>query len=64
MSSRVDNLIKIRGFRIEPNEIIAILDTHPAVQASAVIAWQDGTNNQRLVAYIVVNQAPSSSNSH
>ena len=57
-------MIKIRGFRIEPNEIIAILDTHPAIQTSAVIAWQDGTNNQRLVAYMVVNQAPCSSNNH
>ncbi len=52
---RVDDLIKIRGFRIEPNEIIAVLDTHPAIQTSVVMAWQDGTNNQRLVAYLLVN---------
>jgi amino acid adenylation domain-containing protein len=53
---RMDNLIKIRGYRVEPNEIITILDTHPAVQASAVIERGD-TNNQRLLAYIVVNHA-------
>jgi amino acid adenylation domain-containing protein len=54
---RVDDMIKIRGYRVEPNEIIGVLDTHPAVQASAVIERQDGTGNQRLVAYIVVNHA-------
>jgi amino acid adenylation domain-containing protein len=53
---RMDNLIKIRGYRVEPNEIITILDAHPAVQASAVIERGD-TNNQRLLAYIVVNHA-------
>jgi amino acid adenylation domain-containing protein len=54
---RVDDMIKIRGYRVEPNEIIGVLDTHPAVQASAVIEEQDGTGNKRLVAYIVVNHA-------
>lgn len=52
---RVDDMIKIRGYRVEPNEIIAVLDTHPAVQASAAIARKDGTENPLLVAYIVVN---------
>lgn len=54
---RVDDMIKIRGYRVEPNEIIGVLGTHPAVRASAVIEGQDGTGNQRLVAYIVVNYA-------
>ena len=54
---RVDDLIKVRGYRVEPNEIIAVLDTHPAIQASAVIEQKDGTDNERLVAYIVVNHA-------
>lgn len=51
---RVDDQIKIRGYRIEPNEIIAALDIHPAIQASAVIARQDGMDSHSLVAYIVV----------
>jgi amino acid adenylation domain-containing protein len=51
---RVDDQIKIRGYRIEPNEIIAVLNTHPAVQASAVITRQDGMDSESLVAYIVV----------
>lgn len=54
---RVDGLIKIRGFRIEPNEIISVLNSHPAIQASAVTDWPDGTDNQRLVAYIVLKQS-------
>ena len=52
---RVDDLIKIRGYRIEPNEIVAVLDTHPGVQASAVIDRKNGTDSKHLVAYIVVN---------
>ena len=56
---RMDDQIKIRGYRIEPNEIIAVLNTHPAVHASAVIKRQDATDSQSLAAYIVVshNQA-------
>lgn len=54
---RMDNLIKIRGYRVEPNEIIAVLNMHPAIQASAVIEGKDGGENQRLVAYIVLNHA-------
>lgn len=54
---RVDDLMKIRGYRIEPNEIISVLNTHPTVEASAVTQQKDGTDNQRLVAYIVVKQA-------
>jgi amino acid adenylation domain-containing protein len=53
---RVDQMIKIRGYRIEPNEIMAVLDTHPAVQESVVIAGQDCTDNPHLIAYIVVKQ--------
>ena len=57
---RVDDLIKIRGYRVEPNEIIAVLNSHPAVQRSAVIQRQDNEDNQSLVAYIVLDQAQAS----
>ncbi|HEY6969692.1 MAG TPA: non-ribosomal peptide synthetase [Candidatus Angelobacter sp.] len=59
---RVDNLIKIRGYRIEPNEIVSVLNTHPAVQASAVVAREDGTRNLRLLAYLVISQTQISPN--
>jgi amino acid adenylation domain-containing protein len=54
---RVDNLIKIQGYRIEPNEIIGVLNRHPAILASAVVARKDGMENSRLVAYIVLEDA-------
>jgi amino acid adenylation domain-containing protein len=51
---RIDYLIKIQGYRVEPNEIVGVLDRHPAILASAVVARQDGTENPRLVAYLVL----------
>ena len=52
---RIDEQIKILGHRIEPNEIVAVLDRHPAIEASRVIAQGDLCSEKRLVAYVVLN---------
>lgn len=52
---RIDEQIKILGHRIEPNEIVTVLDRHPAVRASRVVARDDGCSDKHLVAYVVLD---------
>lgn len=52
---RIDDQIKIRGYRVEPSEIITVLDRHPAVSTSYVIARGTHSAEMQLVAYIVPN---------
>ncbi|HKD80950.1 MAG TPA: non-ribosomal peptide synthetase [Candidatus Angelobacter sp.] len=49
---RNDDQIKIRGFRIEPNEIVAALNRHPAVESSAVKVV-GSFEEKKLAGYIV-----------
>lgn len=58
---RIDDQIKILGHRIEPNEISAVLDRHPAIQSSVVVAREDGCCEKRLVAYVVLNSSAQTS---
>jgi len=50
---RIDDQIKVMGHRIEPNEIVAVLNRHPEIEASFVCAYADPSEDQRLVAYVV-----------
>ena len=54
---RIDNQVKIRGYRIELGEIEAILNQHPGVVDSVIVARaRDLSEEKELVGYIVPNQ--------
>ena len=58
---RIDDQIKILGHRIEPNEISLVLDRHPAIQSSIVVAREDGCGEKRLIAYLVLDRSAQTS---
>jgi amino acid adenylation domain-containing protein len=51
--ARADQQIKILGNRIEPQEIEFLLNRHPGVRSSAVVALEDSRQEKQLVAYLV-----------
>jgi acyl-coenzyme A synthetase/AMP-(fatty) acid ligase len=59
---RIDNQLKIRGFRVELEEIEAAMRRHPEIRQVAVVARQNESNENRIVAYIAAagEEAPSS----
>ncbi len=59
---RLDHQVKIRGFRIELGEIENVLTQHPDIKESAVIARQEPSGSQQLVAYLVSSTKPNLNN--
>ncbi|MBR8834794.1 MAG: amino acid adenylation domain-containing protein, partial [Stigonema ocellatum SAG 48.90 = DSM 106950] len=52
---RIDHQVKIRGYRIELSEIETVLNLHPGVRETVVIACEDIPGDRHLAAYIVPN---------
>ena len=50
---RIDNQLKVRGYRIEAGEIETLLNKHPEVRASVVVARQNVAGEKQLAAYCV-----------
>ncbi len=59
---RVDSQEQIHGYRVEPDEIVCVLNRHPGVAASAVVARSHGAAKS-LIAYVVPSEASELSSS-
>ena len=58
---RMDHQLKGRGFRIELGEIESALSSHPEITESVVLVQQNKHGEKQLVAYIVSQNKPASS---
>ncbi|KAK2141284.1 hypothetical protein LSH36_1127g00054 [Paralvinella palmiformis] len=63
IAGRLKEIIKYKGYQVSPNEIEAVLLTHPAVADAAVIGIDDEVAGQLPRAYVVPksNHTPSAS---
>jgi len=52
---RLDRQVKIRGVRVEPDEVAAVLATHPAVSQAVVATHTDDGGKPALVAYLTTS---------
>ncbi|MCC6606147.1 MAG: non-ribosomal peptide synthase/polyketide synthase [Anaerolineae bacterium] len=55
---RLDHQVKIRGFRIELGEVEAVLNRHPLVRESVVVAHDVAGGDKSLLAYVTLHDYP------
>jgi acyl carrier protein len=58
---RSDQQVKIRGFRIELGEIVAMLNSHPDIRDSVVVAGESAAGEKILIAYMIKRGSPAPS---
>ncbi|HEY9404501.1 MAG TPA: amino acid adenylation domain-containing protein [Pyrinomonadaceae bacterium] len=56
---RMDDQVKVRGYRVELGEVEAALDAHPSVGRCVVVSSKDSGGENRLIAYLVAEDAPT-----
>ncbi|ARK86468.1 AMP-binding protein [Burkholderia pseudomallei] len=54
---RIKDMVLVSGFNVYPNEIEAVIATHPDVLEVAVIGVPDGTTGEAVCAYVVRRHA-------
>lgn len=53
---RLDQQVKVRGYRVEPGDVEMALQCHPGVREAVVLAQEDRSHSQQLVAYVVCQE--------
>ncbi|HEX3045612.1 MAG TPA: amino acid adenylation domain-containing protein, partial [Bacillota bacterium] len=61
---RIDHQVKIRGYRIELGEIEGVLNQHPKVEASVVVAKELRPGEKSLVGYFTSNADPGADSNY
>lgn len=59
ITGRAKELIIVGGENVHPREIEEVLDSHPAVEQSAVIGREDGLRGETVVGFVTLHEGAS-----